>query len=277
MKPESTDEIRKMMLSFDRKSVSSEIGNFIREVFRESRARRIFVGLSGGVDSATTLKLAVDSVGKKNVLVLIMPHHGITSPKDLEDAYMLVDKFDVEYVTVEMADMCSLVKHRLAPYIEINTKTYGNIIARMRMITLYAFANSMGGIVAGTSDKSERLIGYFTKWGDAAADFFPIMDLYKTQVRILAKNIGVPQEITDKPSSPGLWRGHTAEGELGLSYETIDIILFAMYELGIPASRLTEIDGISERDVQHVLGMIKNTEHKRRLIYPKVQHLITKR
>ena len=265
------------MISFDSRLVAERLGGFIREVFQKANAKKVLIGVSGGVDSATTLKLVVDSIGKDDIVALILPHHGITSTNDIEDAYMLVDRFGVEYVTIEIADLCSLIKHRLAPYIEVDTKTYGNIIARVRMITLYAFANSMNGIVAGTSDKSERLIGYFTKWGDAAADFFPIMDLYKTQVRALARYIGVPQKIVEKPSSPGLWRGHTAEGELGLSYETIDAILFAIYELGITARELAEIEGVSEKEIRHVLSMVKNTEHKRKIEYPQVQHLIVRK
>ena len=273
----SMKDIRRIMLSFDSELVAKKLKEFIRNIFHEANARKVFIGVSGGVDSATTLKLTIDSVGKDNVIALIMPHHGITSVNDVEDAYTLVDKFGVEYTTIEIADMCSLIKHRLVPYIEVNTKTYGNIMARVRMITLYAFANSMNGIVAGTSDKSERLIGYFTKWGDAAADFFPIMDLYKTQVRVLAKHIGVPQKITEKPSSPGLWKGHTAEGELGLSYETIDTILFAIYEFGMTTEELVKVEGISEKEIQQVLNMIKSTEHKRKIAYPQVQHLIVRK
>jgi len=273
----SIEEVKRLMLSFDADKVAERIILFIREMFEESGAQKIVIGVSGGVDSSTTLKLLVDSIGRDKVLALIMPHQDITSRKDLEDAYMVADHFGVEYYTIEIADICSLIRHRLSPFMEFDEKTYGNIIARTRMITLYAFANSMNAIVAGASDKSERIIGYFTKWGDAAADIFPIMDLYKTQVRALARHIGVPESIAEKPSSPGLWKGHLAEEELGISYEKIDAILFAMNELHMGPEQIKKIEGIEEDEVELVLRLITTSEHKRKLYYPQVQDLIVKR
>ncbi len=270
----SIDDVRKKMLEFDKGAVIREIVSFLRNFAESSGLDRFIVGLSGGVDSSTTLGLLVRAFGKNNVLALIMPHLGITLKRDLEDAYKVAESFGVEYATLELADICSLIKQRLSPFIELDKKAYGNIIARMRMIMLYAYANSIGGVVVGTSDKSERLIGYFTKWGDAAADIFPIADLYKTQVRAIAKHLGVPEDIVHKPSSPGLWRGHLAEEELGLTYEEIDPILFATQELGIPPVELSNIEGFDPKSIDAVVKMIRSTEHKRTIYYPKVQALI---
>ena len=271
---ENIEQIKKLMLTCDWQLVIKKIIGFIEKHFEQSRAKKIIIGLSGGIDSSTTLALLIRSIGKENVIALVMPHYGITEREDLEDAYMVADKFGVEYINIELADICSNIKHRLSPFIEIDKKTYGNIIARTRMIVLYAFSNSMNGIVAGTSDKSERTIGYFTKWGDAAADIFPIVDLYKTQVREVARQLGVPNKIIMKPSSPGLWKGHLAEEEMGITYDKIDPILFAINELKIPPEKVKEIDGIDPIEVDHVIGMIETSEHKKAYPYPKVQDII---
>jgi len=267
-------DIRQKLLSFNIGIVVKEIENFIREYFKKTGAKKLIIGLSGGVDSSTTLKLAVDSVGPRNVLALILPHYGITETSDIEDAYMVADTFGVEYITIELADICSIVKQRLSPFLDIDKKTYGNIIARLRMVTLYAFSNSMNGIVLGTSDKSERLIGYFTKWGDAAADIFPIADLYKSQVRKIALDIGIPRKIAEKPSSPGLWRGHRAEEEIGLGYDVIDPILYAMEELNIPPSQVKKIQGVRPEDVDKVVWLMEASRHKKITPYPCIQERI---
>jgi len=270
------ENMKKQMLNFNSELVIMGIEQFIKKYFEETKTKKLIIGLSGGIDSSTTLKLAVDAVGPDNVLALVMPHYGITEKADIEDAYMVADKFGVECITIELADVCGLIKQKLVPYVDVGTKPYGNIIARTRMITLYAFSNSMNGIVLGTSDKSEKLIGYFTKWGDAAADIFPIVDLYKTQVRIIAKELGVPDKIIAKPSSPGLWRGHKAEEEIGMSYDRIDSILYALVELNILPDDLKKIGGVLPSEVDRIIELMQMSMHKRTSSYPEVQKLIKK-
>lgn len=271
---QSIEELREKMYSFDPNEVVEKIINFLQNFSKKHGIKKFVVGLSGGIDSSTTLKIMVDAFGEKNVLALIMPHKGITTREDLQDAYMVVDRFSVDYYVLEIADICGTIRHRLTPFIEIDKKVYGNIMARTRMLILYAFANAMRAVVVGTSDKSEYMIGYFTKWGDAAADIFPIIDIYKTQLRIIAKEIGVPEKIIKKPSSPGLWLGQTAEKELGITYETMDPILFAIHELEIQIENIKTIEGIDPVIFDKVIGMINTTEHKRKIFYPKIQDCI---
>ncbi len=268
------EALHSKMYSFEPREIIEKIISFVREFSKKHGIKKYIVGLSGGIDSSATLKIVADAIGEKNVIALIMPHKDITAREDMEDAYMVADEFGVEYYTIEIADICGIMRHRLAPFIEIDRKVYGNIMARTRMMILYAFANATNAVVVGTSDKSEHLIGYFTKWGDAAADIFPIMDIYKTQLRIIARETGVPEKIVKKPSSPGLWVGQTAEEELGIAYEVIDPILFAMYELKMKAEKIKAIKGIDPVVVDRIIEMINTTEHKRKIFYPRVQEYI---
>ncbi|MCD6095129.1 MAG: NAD(+) synthase, partial [Thermoprotei archaeon] len=144
-------------------------------------------------------------------------------------------------------------------------KANGNLKARIRMCLLYYYANVNNALVIGSSDKSEILIGYFTKYGDGGVDLLPIGDLYKTQVRQLAIGLGVPKKIAYKPSSPRLWPGHMAEDELGLSYEEIDIILYAYHDLGLSEDEIVQRCNVSADKVKRVISMVRNSEHKRKM------------
>ena len=139
----------------------------------------------------------------------------------------------------------------------------GNLKARIRMTYLYYYANRLKRIVCGSSDKSETMIGYFTKWGDAAADIAPLMDLYKTQVRQLALHIGLPPEIATKPSTPALWPGHLAEEELGVKYETLDLILYGL-EHFMTTEEIAHKLNISTQLVEDIKRRWQTMEHKRR-------------
>ncbi len=139
----------------------------------------------------------------------------------------------------------------------------GNIRARIRMTILYAYANQYNLLVAGTGDRSEILIGYFTKYGDGGADFFPIGCLYKTQVRRFAVFLGIPEKIAYKPSSPRLWKDHLAEKELGLKYEVIDAVLYSLFDKKLSPQQTAEKLGISLEVVERILSRYYSTSHKR--------------
>ncbi|OYT46628.1 MAG: NAD(+) synthase, partial [Desulfurococcales archaeon ex4484_42] len=124
-------------------------------------------------------------------------------------------------------------------------------------------ANLENRLVLGASDRSEWLIGYFTKWGDGAADAYPIIGLYKTQVRALGLHLGIPEEVVLRPPTPDLWPGHTAEGELGITYEQIDEVLYRIFDESIPAEKVPEVTGIPKKVVERVLELHKRSEHKR--------------
>jgi len=257
---------QKYLLSINCPEVAEKIISFIRSYLEEASVEKAVVGVSGGVDSSTTLMLAVKAVGPENVIALIMPHEGITPPEDVEDARSIVKKAGVKFYEIEISKIAGVFKESLKEKgIELERKVYGNILARTRMILLYTIANQFNGIVVGAGDKSEILLGYFTKYGDGGVDILPIGCLYKTQVRLLAKYLGVPEKIAFKPSSPRLWPGQTAEGELGFTYREVDPVLYALFELKYSPEKVVEELEVDLRLVKRVLELYNKSKHKRRL------------
>jgi NAD+ synthase len=238
------------------------ITGFIREKIEEANANGAVLGLSGGIDSSTVLILAIKALGNKNVTALIMPDTRVTPHRDVEDALWLVKKYGVEYYLIEINNI--LDSYSIAPFYnsKLNIPT-GNLRARIRMNLLYYYANLKNYLVIGTGDRSELLIGYFTKYGDGGVDILPIGSLFKTQVRKLGKYLGLPDHIVYKPSSPALWPGHSAEEELGLKYEVIDVVLYALFDKNIPPERIPEKTGIGIEVVNRILNMHRRTRHKR--------------
>lgn len=197
-----------------------KIAAFLREGCQKKDA---VVGLSGGLDSAVVAKLATMALGPERVHALIMPDSEVTDPADFEDAKALAEKLEA-MVTVQ--PITEIKKAFLnANAIRSDPLSIGNTCARIRMTILYAYANTCNAMVLGTSDKSELELGFFTKWGDGGADILPIADLYKTEVRALARYLELPTRIVTKPSSPNLQVGQTAEDEIGMTYEEIDLML----------------------------------------------------
>lgn len=194
----------------------------VKEYFTENHFKRGVLGLSGGVDSALTLKIAVDALGADNVTALLMPELGITKQENIDHAKMLCEFLDVTYHYQPINGM--VAEFRMAPWspsqlASMNTKS------RIRMVMLYSFANTDHALVLGTSNKSELLLGYGTKYGDLAADIEVIADLYKTEVVKLADHIGMPPEIVNKPPSAELAAGQTDEEEIGAPYPDLDKVL----------------------------------------------------
>jgi NAD+ synthase len=223
----------------------------IRAALWESGCGGAVVGLSGGVDSAVAAVLCVKALGKEHVLGLAMPS-SLTPPDDLDDVRGFCDSFGIEYRVLPIEPI--LDAYFALPGTERTPYLAGNLMARIRMTLLYYVANRERRLVCGTSNKSEYLLGYSTKYGDSAADVQPILHLYKTQVYALARALGVGRRIIDKPPSAGLWHGQTDEGEIGLSYVDIDAALAALEEHEwLPGSPTEE----------RVLAMVKKTEHKR--------------
>lgn len=251
-----------LVKSIDYESVASKITNFIRSYFERSGARVVVVGLSGGVDSSLTATLLVRALGPERVIGVIMPYR-TTPPEDVEDATWLAERLGIKYYNVDVCPIRDSVVRALPVFSEDEVVANGNLLPRIRMLILYYFANVFRGLVAGASDKSEVMIGYFTKWGDGAADFLPIADIYKTQARELARRLGVPERIAYKKSSPRLWEGHTAEGELGLSYEDIDVALFALVEYGMSVDDAVVATGLPRRVVESVHRRVVESVHKR--------------
>jgi len=240
------------------------IEDFISSTVESTGRRGVVVGLSGGLDSSVTAKLCVEALGPEKVKALVMPDAEVTPIRDLEDALSLARGLGVEVGVVDIGEAVKAIVGR-HPFKDGGVAAVGNVRARVRMTMLYYAANALGLLVAGTSDRSELLLGYFTKYGDGGVDILPIGGLYKTQVRALGRHLGLPSSIVEKPSSPQLWRGQTAEGELGLSYDVIDPILHGLYDLGLSVSEVADRVGVDVGVVEKVRSMVEASEHKRSL------------
>ncbi len=255
----------KKLLELSWIDIVDSITGFIKEYLIKAKANGFVIGLSGGVDSSTTLALAVKAVGSDRVYAVIMPDSRITPKEDVEDAEDVARRFNVPYSIVYIDKIYDVFKKTIPWFSLEDNIANGNIRARTRMIILYYYANRYNHLVLGTSDRSEILIGYFTKYGDGAVDLLPLGALYKTQVRRLALELGIPENIAYKPSSPRLWPGHEAEEELGMSYEEIDLILYSLFDLGLDPGDVSRETGLSIDKVYRVLDMHRRSRHKRSL------------
>lgn len=206
--------------------VSDVITRFIRDEFSRAGKHRAVIGISGGIDSALAAHLAVDALGPENVLALRLPYR--TSPRQtLDHARLMIDMLGIKAETVDISPMVDPMFDR---YPDMSPLRKGNILARQRMIVLYDHSEQFDGLVVGTSNKTEVLLGYSTLFGDSAAAIHPLGDLYKTQVWQFSRYLGLPEVIISKPPSADFWPGQTDEGELGFSYEDADQVLYLLVE-----------------------------------------------
>jgi NAD+ synthase len=253
------------VLNLDWAEVDKRICRFINDYVERSKAEGVVLGLSGGIDSCTLAALSARALESNKVLGVTLFEKETRRGEDVKHAELVAKQFGVKTETIDITPTLEAL-YRSTPIFESTDKlSKGNVKARARMIYIYYYANKLRLIVCGSSDKSETMMGYFTKWGDVAADISPIMDLYKTQVRKLAQHIGVPAEIIEKPSSPALWPGQFAENELGIKYEQLDLILFGLerfMKTGEIASQLH----IGKQLVDEVKRRWLSAEHKRRML-----------
>ena len=260
------------VLELDLPEIKNRITRFIGEYVEKNGADGIVIGLSGGVDSSTIAALSSLAIGGNRVLGLLLPEQETHSQGDISDAILVAEKFGIRS---QMCDLTNTLEsfYKAIPIFDRDDRLCkGNIKARTRMIVLYYYSNKLNRIVCGSSDKSETMMGYFTKWGDVAADISPIMDLYKTQVRKLAKHLGVPAELAAKPSTPALWPNQLAETELGVKYEILDLILFGLERFMEPIDIAEQLK-IDEDLVWKVKNRWLSVEHKRRvLMAPKLEY-----
>ncbi|MFQ6106771.1 MAG: NAD+ synthase [Thermoplasmata archaeon] len=242
------------------------IERFIRDYLAESGRKGIIVAMSGGLDSAVVVALCARAIGFERTAGIHLPDRD--SPKhDERDAREFAESLGISFNTIPIGDF---VESFLSLEDTDDRVRLGNIKARCRMIVLYHAAHSMDYLVAGTSNKSELLVGYFTKYGDGASDIAPIGDLYKTQVWELAKEIGIPDHLTEKTPSAALWPGQSDEEELGISYRELDSVLLGI-ELGFSAEEIVERSEVDSAKVHRVFEMVQRSIHKRRLgLIPKV-------
>lgn len=257
-------QLTSKLLEIDPEVTRQKITRFIEDYLAKTRARGIVLGVSGGVDSATTAALATIAIGKTRVLGLYMPERETRSIADEKHVKLLARRFQFQLKTVDLTEALNTLYKAIPDYDGKDRLSRGNLKARTRMLTLYYYANRRNLIVAASSDKSETMIGYYTKWGDAAADIAPLMDLYKTQVQRLALHLGIPPAIAKKPPTPALWPDQTAEAEIGLKYETLDLILYGL-EHFMPAQKIAKQLRLPTQTVATIKKRWLQTEHKRQM------------
>jgi NAD+ synthase len=232
--------------------LADDIAKWIAEQVRGAGSNGVVLGLSGGIDSAVVAGLCARGLGAGNVLGIIMPIHSISA--DTHYGEVTGKHWGIEYRTIDLSAAYDALAQALPKGSDI---AYANIKPRLRMISLYHHANTLGRMVVGTGNRSELMAGYYTKYGDGGTDILPIAGLYKHQVRDLAREIGVPEEIVAKPPSAGLWEGQTDEQEMGITYADLDRTLDA-----ITAGNESTIDAALLEKVQR---MIRVSEHKRHM------------
>lgn len=258
------------LLDIDFSETQKRICRFIKEYVENAGAKGIVLGLSGGIDSGTIAALSSLAIGGENVLGLMLPEKENFNQKDIDDAKLVAEQFHLKTQVCDISEVLSCFYGGIPVFDQSDRLCKGNVKARTRMIYLYYYANKQNKIVCGSSDKSETMMGYFTKWGDAAADIAPIMDLYKTQVRKLAIHLGIPKELSLKPSTPALWPNQLAELELGIKYETLDLILYGLERFLTPEEIVDQL-GIEKVIVDKVKSRWLTSEHKRRMpLAPKI-------
>ena len=230
--------------------VAQQIARWLRDYADQAGARGYVVGLSGGVDSAVVAALCQRAVGN-DVLAAMLPCHSMD--EDQVMARMVADTFGLRTVVVDLGEAYDSLVAVLPP--DLGKMAYANIKPRLRMTALYSLAQGHGYLVAGTGNKSELMVGYFTKYGDGGVDLEPLGDLYKSQVRLLAHSLGIPEPVIERPPTAGLWSGQTDEGEMGITYDQLDSTLAAI-ERG-------HTDGIDPALLARVQHMISVSAHKR--------------
>jgi NAD+ synthase len=270
--------------AIDPQATANLLVAFIRSQMSQTGFSRIVVGLSGGVDSATVAFLAARAVGADNLLAVRMPYR-TSSEASETDARRVVSALGCQTDRVDISPMVDPMLERIGEGDDAASRVRrGNVMARQRMIVLYDASVAFDALVAGTSNKTEALLGYTTQFGDAAAAFAPIGDLYKSQLRAVAEQLDVPAEIIAKPPSADLWPGQTDEAELGRTYDELDRALFALVDRRWTVERCVAA-GLDRDLVEWVAGRVARMEYKRQtppvakisLRTPGIDHLYPRR
>jgi NAD+ synthase len=247
-------------LSIDATAVRKLLTEFLKTEIHRAGLSKAVVGLSGGIDSSVSCLLAVEALGAENVLGVCMPY-STSSAESLEHGQLIIKQAGIASETVPIAAMADPL---IARYPDMDARRKGNIMARVRMIVLYDRSAEFKGLVVGTGNKTEIWLGYTTLYGDSACGLNPVGDLYKTQLRQLAHALDVPKVIIDKAPSADLWKGQTDEGELGLTYEEVDRLLYMLVDQRFTPEKCIEI-GFGRDLVNKVVEIMRKTEFKRNL------------
>jgi len=245
-------------LSIDPELARKILTGFIQTEISRAGFKRAVLGLSGGLDSALTCYLCAEALGADSVMAVRMPYR--TSSQDsLDHAQMVIDALGVRSLTMPITEMVDPLIERFP---DMENRRKGNIMARERMIILFDQSEDFKGLVVGTGNKTEILLGYSTLYGDSACAINPVGDLYKTQVRQLAAAMGIPKPLIEKAPSADLWLGQTDEGELGFTYEEVDKVLFLLIDQRYTPEECVEA-GFAEDFVRGVLTRVRRNQFKR--------------
>lgn len=234
------------------------ITGFIADQIQKIGAKGAVLGLSGGIDSALSAYLSAKALGAQNVLAVRMPYK-TSSQASLTDADLVIEALGIPHITIPITDMADAL---ISQFPDMSNLRKGNIMARARMIVLYDQSAAHGLLPMGTSNKTEFLLGYSTLYGDSGVAMQPIADLYKYQVRQLARAMGIPQPIIDKAPSADLWEGQTDEGELGFTYNDVDQVLFLLVDARYTVDEVVE-EGFERGFVENVWKRVKANHYKR--------------
>ena len=247
------------------------ITDFIATQADAAGADAAVIALSGGIDSTLTAYLAVEALGADSVYGLVLPSE-VNREGNMSDAERVASELlGIEYDVVEIGPVVDAIVEAVpgtdvtdAPTDEPEQVAIGNTRARVRSVFNYFVANRDNGLVLGTGNKSEALVGYFTKYGDGAVDCLPIANLYKQQVRQLAASLGVPADLVDQTPTAGMWDGQTDEAELGLDYDTVDAILALHIDGPLSTTATTRtLDGVDRSQIERVEALVAESTHKR--------------
>jgi len=245
-------------LSINTGLVRKILTGFIHSEITRVGYSRAVINLSGGLDSAVSCALAAEALGGENVLALRLPYKS-SSADSLEHARLITDQFKLQTLTIPITEMADPLIDQQP---DMSPVRKGNIMARLRMIVAYDQSEAFKGLVVGTGNKTEILLGYTTIYGDSACAINPIGDLYKTQVRQLARDLGIPDAIVTKPPSADLWLGQTDEVELGFTYEDVDRLLFLLVDQRYRPEECVE-SGFAEQFVRKVVERVRRNQFKR--------------
>lgn len=264
-------------MNIDYKEKIEKISDWIKETVNASGFKKVVLGLSGGIDSSLSAALAVKALGPENVFVLMMPS-GEMSKEHLGDAKTVANFLEIPENNRFVVDIQKptnvILESEAIPESQYDAGQasmteqirLGNIMARVRMIYLFDMAKSTNALVVGTENKTEHMLGYFTRFGDSASDLEPIVSLYKTQVWEAAKILGIPEKIITKAPTAGLWENQTDEGELGFTYKEADQVLYYYFDEKLPVEKIVE-KGIDRNVIEKVLETVRKNGFKQKTPY----------